>query len=357
MQEPERAIRSEIERRGPMSFDRFMELALYGPGGFYELPPIGAGDDAAFVTSSHVHPVFAELLADALRQLHSGLGDPDPLRIVEVGAGDGTLASGLLDALDERPVDYAAVERSQGARDALSARGMLVVDRLEKLAPIEGVLLANELLDNLPFRRVRMSDEGPAEIVIDIAQDLLVERERPASGELEGVLPEGIEPGNEFAFPSGALAFIDDLAACLTRGYAVLIDYGAMRGPAGAVHGYRGQRVVEDVLVDPGSADITAGVDLGAVAHRAQERGLEVLGAPSQHAALLALGFETWTRGQLERQGELLDERAGLEAVRMWSGRSRATLLADPAALGRLRWLVLATPELPEPDWLTEALA
>jgi hypothetical protein len=45
----------------------------------------------------------------------------------------------------------------------------------------------------------------------------------------------------------------------------------------------------------------------------------------------------------------------GLEAVRTWSGRSRATILIDPAALGRLRWLVLATPGLPAPRWLSEA--
>ena len=72
----------------------------------------------------------------------------------------------------------------------------------------------------------------------------------------------------------------------------------------------------------------------------------------TQHDALLALGFEAWLRDELARQAALLDERDGLEAVRTWSGRSRATLLVDPSALGRLRWLLLASPGLPPPSWL-----
>ena len=51
-------IREAIRDHGPIAFDEFMELALYGPGGFYEEPPVGADGD--FVTSPHVHEVFAE---------------------------------------------------------------------------------------------------------------------------------------------------------------------------------------------------------------------------------------------------------------------------------------------------------
>jgi hypothetical protein len=69
----------------------------------------------------------------------------------------------------------------------------------------------------------------------------------------------------------------------------------------------------------------------------------------------MALGFEDWVRAELARQVELLDGRDGLGAVRAWTGRSRATLLADPASLGRFKWLLLATPGLPAPEWLEAA--
>jgi SAM-dependent MidA family methyltransferase len=112
---------------------------------------------------------------------------------------------------------------------------------------------------------------------------------------------------------------------------------------------------VEDLLAAPGAADITAGVDLGWVARHAEQRGLHAFPAVRQSDALLALGFEPWLREELARQQEQLAGGRGLEAVRTWSGRSRASLLVDPGALGRMRWLLLATPELPEPAWLRRA--
>jgi SAM-dependent MidA family methyltransferase len=113
--------------------------------------------------------------------------------------------------------------------------------------------------------------------------------------------------------------------------------------------------VVDDPLDTPGEADITAGVDVAAIAARAGSGGLTAFPVVTQHRALMALGFEAWVREELARQVSLLDERDGLGAVRAWTGRSRATLLADPASLGRFKWLLLASPGLPAPAWLETA--
>ena len=80
------AVADAIRDHGPITFAEFMEIALYGPGGYYERPPVGADGD--FVTSPHVHEVFAELLAGALEDLHARLGAPRPFRVTELGAGD-----------------------------------------------------------------------------------------------------------------------------------------------------------------------------------------------------------------------------------------------------------------------------
>jgi hypothetical protein len=72
----------------------------------------------------------------------------------------------------------------------------------------------------------------------------------------------------------------------------------------------------------------------------------------TQRHALTLLGFDHWVHEQLRWQAELLNRREGLDAVRTWSGRSRASLLVDPSALGRLRWLLLATPGLHAPSWV-----
>ncbi len=332
------AIRATIRANGPITFAEFMELALYGPGGYYERPSVGAEGD--FVTSPHVHPVFGAMLANALRSLHDALGRPEPFRIAEVGAGDGTLARQLSHELADLDVAYTAVETSSGAREALA--GIDGIHVTHELGGETHVVLAHELLDNLPFRRVR----GDREVRVGLdGGDGFLEVETPWDGEPGPTGVETIEP-------VGAFAFVDRLAAVLQRGYALLIDYGAVGSTGGDIHGYRDHRVVDDALDDPGSTDITSGIDFARIASRAEERGLVAHPSVTQHDALLALGFETWLREELERQTALLDAREGLEAVRTWSGRSRATLLVDPSALGRLRWLVLATPGLPRPDWL-----
>ncbi|HEX5949435.1 MAG TPA: SAM-dependent methyltransferase, partial [Actinomycetota bacterium] len=160
----------------------------------------------------------------------------------------------------------------------------------------------------------------------------------------------------EATVPVRALELVDILGRVLRRGYALFVDYGSMDGPAGEVHGYREHAVLADVLDDPGSADVTAGVDLGPIARRAEEVGLVTLGTVRQWRALRALGYERWATGERERQRSMLAEGRGLDAVRSWEARSRASLLVDPAALGRLRWFLLGTPELPRPRWLETAL-
>ncbi len=343
-------IAETIRHRGPISFAEYMEMALYGPGGFYERPPVGPGGD--FVTSPHIHPVFAELLAEGLRQTWELLGRPDPFRVMEVGAGDGTLAAQLLANLAELPVDYLAVERSPGARAALAR--VAGVRSAAEPSGAPDLILANELLDNLPFRRVRMTGKGPREVRVGLEGEHLVEVLAPPD-EGARAAASGLEEEDEAVIPEGALAFVDTLGEALRRGYALLIDYGGERGSGGDPHGYREHRVVHDLLEAPGTTDITAGVDLANVAARAADRGLQAFPSVTQRRALSALGFEAWSHGELRRQHRFLQARDGASAVRTWSARSRATLLVDHAALGRSRWLLLSSTGLPMPPWLVEA--
>jgi NADH dehydrogenase [ubiquinone] 1 alpha subcomplex assembly factor 7 len=339
---PASRIRAEIAASGPIGFDRFMALALYSPGGFYEDPPVGPGGD--FVTSPHVHPVFGELLARGMRELWEHLGRPDPFRLLEIGAGDGTLARQLLDHLRGLPVMFGAMEVSPGARERLRAVAGLEV--LADLPDDPHVVLGHELLDNLPFRLVA----GTSEILVGVEAGRLVRVERPMPAELAEATGPDVGP-LERAVPTGALELIDRLGETLRRGYAVFVDYGG-DGGGEPVHGYRGQRLVEDVLADPGTADITAGVDFRLLAEAASARGLRPFPTVSQFRALSALGFADRMREELAAQGALLNRGDGIEAVRRWAGRSRASILVDPWRLGRLRWFAISSPGLPRPSFL-----
>ena len=338
------AVADAIRDHGPITFAEYMDLALYGPGGFYERPPIGPDGD--FVTSPHVHPIFGELLARALGDLHARLGEPRPFLVTEVGAGDGTLATQVVGPLSAIGGLYTAVERSPGARRALAeVGGVIVADRLEGSPH---AIVANELLDNLPFRRLRGTADGTKEVAIGLEDDRFVEvLTAPPPG--HAAIPDGAET----ILHEGAGALLDDITARLARpGYALLIDYGGVGDTGGLPHGYVAHRPVGDLLDRPGETDITVGVDFAALGSLAEDRGLVAFPPVTQRHALTALGFDDWIREELRKQHELLDRREGIDAVRTWSVRSRATLLVDPSALGRLRWLLLATPGLEAPAWM-----
>jgi len=350
-------VRAAIEDHGPIGFDEYMELTLYGPGGFFDVPPVGPGGH--FVTSPHVHPfVFAHCLRDAMLDAWFALGEIEPLPVVELGAGDGTLAGSLVEAFAELPepaISYTGVEIGAAARNALGARGLATASRLSELEPFDGVAFANELLDNLPFLPVRARPDGPMEVRVGLNDDLFVEVEVPWSN--ASIEPPSLRPGEETTVPLGGFALLEELALVLRRGYVLLIDYGSVSGPAGPVHGYREHREVADVLAEPGGTDVTAGVDVSMIAERARGIGLRPFEPVTQARALGSLGYDRWERTMREQQSRLQEAGRGSEAVRIWGSRSRASLLAEPSGFGGFWWLVLATEGLPEPPWLLRARA
>ena len=355
---PDARIRAEIEAEGSIGFDRFMELALYGEGGFFERPPVGAA--AHFVTSPHVSPfVFSRCVRAAILDAWLALGEPDPLRVVELGAGDGALAAALLESFAELPapvLEYTAVEISPGARATLTERSLDTVPSLEGLEPFDGVVVANELLDNLPFLLARRDGDAVLELRVSVGGDgALTSTPEPWTDERFPADALHLAPDEIGTAPVGAFTLIDALAARLRRGYAIVVDYGE-RGPAGAPRGYERHRPVADVLGhEPGSTDVTAGVDLDLVARRARAAGLQAWEPIRQRDAVTVLGYTRWDDTMRERQARLQRDGDRTQATRVWETRSRASLLVEPSGLGAHWWLCLATPDLPEPAWLARA--
>jgi SAM-dependent MidA family methyltransferase len=375
-------LRQRIEASGPISFSEFMEAALYDPDdGFYAGTPVG--EAGHFVTSPHTSPMFGELLATQLQEIRALLGRPDRFTIVEAGAGDGTLGRQIVRALpasDRAETEYVFIERGTSARRALDdlTRGLGVRSRVGAdigmldAGSVEGCILANELLDNIPFRRARRTAEGLVEQMVALGSSAGPGGEPPfvlldgpliqrASDRRAGTAAEGeaamlneieraASPGQERVVPTGALEFVERAIRALRRGYLLLIDYAApdpedpleetAASPGSvAVHGYRRHHVVADVLADPGSRDITAGVDFGILAGRASALGLSVWGPVLQRDALRALGYGEAMAALRDRQVEALDAGRGVEAARRYSDRNRAGLLVDPGGLGGFRIL------------------
>ncbi len=334
-----------IRRHGPITFAGFVEVALYDPdGGFYSHPPIGRAGH--FVTSPHVSPAFADLLAVQVADTWEALGGPDPFWLVEIGAGDGTLARRLLSAAAgeiRARVRYVAVERSAGARRALVDSGLRAVERMGEVGSgLAGIVIANEVLDNMPFHVMRERDGEMVEILVGATGEDLVEVEATPTPEALAALDRPLQPGEYRPVSPAWLDFVRELRVLVAAGHAVLIDYGFAGSEAGRPpRAYAGQRQLGDVLGDPGGRDLTVDVDFGAVAREAARCGFEVWGPVLQRDALRALGFHGWL--DRLRRAQAAAEAGGetREALRLFSARSEATVLSDPAHLGGLGVLAL----------------
>jgi SAM-dependent MidA family methyltransferase len=363
---PER-IRRRILQEGPLTFAAFMEAALYDPtDGFYARPPVGEGPGHHFATSPHVSPTFGMLLASWLGGLWEGLGRPDPFVVIDVGAGDGTLAAQLLEFLPAGPrgvARYIAVERSPGGRaglDRLADGAAIPVEVLSSLeeAPhgVVAVVVANELLDNLPFHRVRQTEQGLVELFVDVGDGSFRLVARPLSDPALAEVAGALEPGQEAVAHRAADGFVEQAAAHLSRGYVLMFDYGFTGGGrASAPHAYRHHRFDDDVLASPGSRDITAGIDFDRLSHLARGAGHEAWGPVTQRDLLIALGFRGLDQGARQRQVKALAEGNGIEAARIYAARSRATPLVDPSGPGGHLVLCVGVGGVPEPEAVRRA--
>src|SRR3954453_13969043 len=89
-------LADEIQRDGPISFRRFMEVALYHPGhGYYRRPHDPFGKHGDFFTAEQLQPVFGILIAARIRQLFHEMGEPAVFSVVELGAGRGEMRAAL----------------------------------------------------------------------------------------------------------------------------------------------------------------------------------------------------------------------------------------------------------------------
>jgi SAM-dependent MidA family methyltransferase len=342
-----------IRREGPIPFDVFMEAALYGEGGFFTS---GHGAHRDFVTSPSVGSLFGACVARALDRCWHALGEPDPFLVVEAGAGNGSLARDVAHANPEclAALRYVLVERSPALRAEQRTRLPLdppdealgaFVRRVGEDAPVPAtgigpvfasldelpavnasgvVVLANELLDNLPFGIA----DGDREIRVGLDGDRFVEVAVPAAERVAGRVP----------IPRGIRAWFDEVDALVRRGFVVVIDYMTDAAEL-RLRTYRGHERGSDPLVAPGECDITADVVVDQLVHAAH--GFDVVEQTSQAEWLRSLGIDDIADAgaQAWRAGVARGDLAAL------TGRSHvheAAVLTDPGGLGGHRVFVFS---------------
>jgi len=307
-----RQIREEIRLRGPISFARFMELALYAPDlGYYERRR-EIGRDGDFFTSVSVGPLFGELLAYQIVQWMDTECPEGGIQFIEAGPHDGTLAADILAWINRhRPDVFARLEYclldSSPARRAWQEETLRSWLPKVKWAPsieawserqVSGIIFSNEFLDALPVHRLAWSaarrqwQEG----CVTIEGEAFAWAWRPTATELSEQLPD-LPVELAAVLPDGfvvevcpaATAWWRAAASKLRRGKVLTIDYGLadsewfQPGRAqGTLRAFTRHHASADLLSQPGEQDLTAHVNFSALMEAGQAAGLRTEGLTPQ---------------------------------------------------------------------------
>jgi len=305
-------VAADIERAGGwIPFDQYLQRVLYEPQlGYYASATRKFGDAASggdFVTAPEISPLFAQALAEQLTQLFQQV----PTRIVEFGAGSGALARDLLAAFAQRGVTLESYSIVEVSADLIERQQRQLLNTpvqwcAEPPSEFEGLMLANEVLDVMPFklflkrngvtleRGVVMQGHGGGRFAF---------AEQACGDELAAAVV-AIE-SNHGSLPNGyasevnlvAESWMRAAAQWLKRGALLVIDYGFPQREY-----YHPQRLMgtmmchfrhhahADPLWMPGLNDVTAHVDFTAMADAAHGAGFDVNGYTTQAHFLLNCG-------------------------------------------------------------------
>ena len=315
----ETIIRDEIRTRGPMRFDRYMELALYHPEHGYYAKPRKIGREGDFFTSVSVGPLFGRLLARQARQMADLLDEP-VFWIVEQGAHDGRLAHDILEEARSMPaffarLRYLIIEPSHAASDVQQKTLAELADKVEWCGALDerreerpaGLFLSNELVDAFPVRIAQRGSKGwrEREVVVDAdgsfvwcATAIVDDELRDAIRELP--LPDSPQPESyRTEINLAARRWMRDVAGFMRRGYIVTIDYGypasvyyAPFRSEGTLTCYQEHRRGWDALAESGEHDITAHVDFTALARVGEKAAWQALALVDQQRFLTGIAHD-----------------------------------------------------------------
>jgi SAM-dependent MidA family methyltransferase len=327
-------IADEIRARGPMTFARFMELALYHPQfGYYTSGATRIGKTGDYFTSVSVGPLFGKLLAKQFLQFRDALGAPSEFEVVEFGGHRGELRADVLAVAPE--LRYRLVEIGDVLPDTIT-----------------GCVFSNEFLDALPVHRVRAVGGQWREIYVSLpaldsnchserseafrppqtdeilhsAQNDFTEIVAPLSSprlaERLRELPAAALEGYTTEINLRALDWLDDIARRLKRGFVMTIDYGFERAEFFAPHHrdgtlqcYHRHTKNSDPLSRVGEQDITAHVEFTSFIEQGRKAGLEPVTLTDQSRYLLQLGEKEITEIVERTAGQFSKERAAVHQL------------------------------------------
>ena len=305
-------IAQQIHFHGKLPFSEFMQQALYAPGlGYYSAGSrkLGAGGD--FVTAPEISSLFGKTLALSVQQAWQHTAK----NIFEFGAGSGRLMCDILrqcEAGQCLPDSYFVLEVSaelkQRQQDLLREELPHLYSRVSWLEQLpqsfDGVMLANEVVDAIPFELLMQTEQGLTQGFVQTNDQGFSLTFAPTD------FSRGWQKQHQDVcqqWPDGYLAesyslrgdWLSVLLNALNQGCLILLDYGyeeeelySPYRPQGTLQCYYRQKKHSMPLTLLGLQDITSSVNFTQLAHQALDSGAKIQGFTTQAQFLTMSGIE-----------------------------------------------------------------
>lgn len=325
------------ENSGSIGFDQYMNLALYEPNlGYYNAGLEKFGERGDFVTAPEISSLFSQCLAVQCEEILAKMSAN--ACIFELGAGSGNMAVDLLQELlrkDALPQTYYIIEPSaelcQRQQQKITQKIPALKHRIVWLQSIpkqqfEGIILANEVVDAMPVKRIILDPIIAEYAVISNTEKGSTPfkwQQRKISLELQAAVQAMLDTLDQ-QLPKPYIAdinfyvkpWLNTLNDILHKGVILISDYGytrkdffhPQRGLGSLVCHYR-HHVHDDPFLYPGLQDITASVDFTTIAETATDIGMQVAGFTTQAHFLIGCGLEQF---MVEQQQKNVVERLQL---------------------------------------------
>jgi SAM-dependent MidA family methyltransferase len=299
-------LAKQIGRTGPITVSEYMEACLHDPEHGYYRTHAGIGRD--FITAPEISQMFGELVGLWCSVVWRQMGSPDPIRLIEVGPGRGTMMRDMLNAFRLVPDFVSAlcirlVETSGPLRTQQQSllRDVSVpitwLDALPEPAPCASIVVANEFLDALPARQYMRTTTGWAEraVTTDMQGQLQFACGAPPDAGMSEALSVCFPGAREHDVAEvGDFSLTDWLTAQARQRptAALFVDYGHEQSTIGDTLQAVRQHRYEHPLCSPGEADLTTHVDFERlVRHLTESSHLTCDGPVTQADFLGALGL------------------------------------------------------------------
>jgi SAM-dependent MidA family methyltransferase len=315
MKQLEDKIRLFIQNNGPITFESFMEFALYDKEfGYYTRHSNEFGKSGDFYTSPTVHRAFGQVISNFIVRFYEIINGKT-ITVIELGSGNGYLALDILDTLKRNnkklysKLNYICIDSSPGN---LKKSKDLLADHKEKVkwqkdiseleSKFNAIVLSNEFFDSLPFHRIRFKDNKPQEIYVSVNQNGFFELlDELSNSEIQDVIDNlqlNFAQDQQIEINLSYKQVFKQISNILNKGIVLSFDYGYLQKELyspkrfeGTYRCFHNHKLSVNPYQNIGEQDITSSVDFSSLINCGQQVRLNTIKYTTQGQFLVDWGI------------------------------------------------------------------